>query len=414
MEVLESMIVLDKLDAEKRNILDIADIDLRLPLHDTAQEHPDPTAIKLQVRRHHPALLAKSGGGQTPLDCAILKIKSPAVVTLLRKLTTAYKHGHFSGLIHLCGTSPSLEALAVRSTDDVPLLVLCQCDSWEVASKRIDTIPVQATIEEMHKKDEQWHTTFAIAVVADAPVELLERMVELGEQDTKERRIAQACDKKNWYPLYLAALHRTDITATIKLVVGENPTGLYHAIKYALEHNKKSTAVVSLLHKCLAAFEHETSPLCGESNHLLEEKKYVERHPVHFAAAHTSDIAIIKPVILVHAPQLLTKDGDGNTPLDRTKLNPNSAVVLPFVTEADTAFRAGNYPALIKLCGSTPAWKHEVKFAKDKKDKDDAAEANRLEAKFFDWDENGVRENSASQPPPPPPTKEKKKKKPKK
>ena len=25
------------------------------------------------------------------------------------------------------------------------------------------------------------------------------------------------------------------------------------------------------------------------------------------------------------------------------------------------------------------------------------------EAKFFDWDENGIRENSASQPPPPPP-----------
>ena len=29
-------------------------------------------------------------------------------------------------------------------------------------------------------------------------------------------------------------------------------------------------------------------------------------------------------------------------------------------------------------------------------------------AKFFDWDENGVRENIASQPPPPPPQKKKK------
>ena len=84
------------------------------------------------------------------------------------------------------------------------------------------------------------------------------------------------------------------------------------------------------------------------------------------------------------------------------------------MTEVATAFRDCNYPALVKLCGSTPARKHEVKLAKDKKDKEDAAEADRLEAKFFDWDENGVRENSASQPPPPPPTKKKKKKKPKK
>jgi len=63
---------------------------------------------------------------------------------------------------------------------------------------------------------------------------------------------------------------------------------------------------------------------------------------------------------------------------------------------------------------STPVWKHEVTLAKDKKDKEDAAEADRLEAKFFDWDENSVRENSASQPPPPPPKKKKKKKKKKK
>jgi len=52
-----------------------------------------------------------------------------------------------------------------------------------------------------------------------------------------------------------------------------------------------------------------------------------------------------------------------------------------------------------------------VTLAKDKteKDKEDAALADRLEAVFFDWDENGIRENSASQPPP-----TKKKKKPKK
>jgi len=145
-EVLESMILLGKLDAKKRNILDIANADLRLPQHDIAQYHLDPAATKLLVRHHHPVLLAKTDEGALPLDYAIKFNNSPAVVALLRKLVTAYKHDHFSALIRLCGTSPTLQAFAVHSTDNVPLLVLCECDSWEVASKRIDTIPAQAAI----------------------------------------------------------------------------------------------------------------------------------------------------------------------------------------------------------------------------------------------------------------------------
>jgi len=122
------MIDLGKLDAKKRNILDIADIDLYLPLHHTAWRHPNPAAIKLVVRHHPPALLAKNISGRIPLDFAIKHNKSPAVVVLLRKLTTAYKHYHFSALIPLCGTSPTLQALAVCSTDDMPLLMLSQCN----------------------------------------------------------------------------------------------------------------------------------------------------------------------------------------------------------------------------------------------------------------------------------------------
>ena len=58
-EVLESMILLGKLDSEKRNVLDIVDIDLRLPLHHTAKHHPDPAVTKLLVRHHPSALLVK-------------------------------------------------------------------------------------------------------------------------------------------------------------------------------------------------------------------------------------------------------------------------------------------------------------------------------------------------------------------
>ena len=144
-EVLESMLALGKPDAEKRNILDIADIHLRLPMHYIAEGHPDHAATKFLVRHHHPALLTQTNVNGIPLDYAIEFNKSPAVADLLRKITTAYKHGHFTGLIPLCGTSPTLQPLAVRTTDDVPLLVLCQCGSWEAVRKRIETIPTLNT-----------------------------------------------------------------------------------------------------------------------------------------------------------------------------------------------------------------------------------------------------------------------------
>ena len=358
-----------------------------------------------------PALSVTYNELDTPLGCVTKLNKSPAVVALLGKLATAYKHGHVSGLIRHCGAPPILQALVMRSTDDLPLLVLCQCDSWEAASARIETIPAQAAIEEMHEKDENGRTAFATAV-ADAQIELLESMVELGKQDTKERRIVGVRDKIGCAPLYLAAIHRTD-TATIKLLARENPASLYGALPCALKHNKKSTAVVSLQRKYLAAWDHGNIAalidLCGESDVLMEQKEYVEKHPVHFAAGRATDIAIIKPVIREHATELLTEDENGETPLDRAKINQYPAVP-PFVAEVVTAFHNGNYPVLIKLCGSTPDWTIRAKLAKDKKDREDAAEADRLEEVFFDWDENGIKENSASQPTPPT-TKKKHKKK---
>jgi len=88
-EVLESIILLGKQDAEKRNILDIADFDLAIPLH-LAADNPDPATIKLLVRHHPQALLmTDSQYGDTPLAWAIEDNESPAVVALLCELTTA-------------------------------------------------------------------------------------------------------------------------------------------------------------------------------------------------------------------------------------------------------------------------------------------------------------------------------------
>ena len=88
-EVLESMINLSKLDAKKRNVLGIVNIYLCLPLHFTAKYHPDPAAIKLLVRHHPSVLLAKTAEGFIPLDHPIEFNNSPAVVSLVRDLTTA-------------------------------------------------------------------------------------------------------------------------------------------------------------------------------------------------------------------------------------------------------------------------------------------------------------------------------------
>ena len=307
-EVLESMILLGKLDAEKRNILDIANIDLRLPLHHIAYFHPDPAATKLLVRHNPSALLAKNTDGRTPRYYAIKFNKSPSAVALLCKLAIAYEHGHFYGLIRLCGTSYALQALAVRYTDDAPLLVLNQCDSWPAARARIEKIPTQAAIEEILEKDEKGGTAFFNAIVADAPVELLERMFELGKQDTTKREIVKVCDRDGYTTLLLAAMHRSD-AATIKLLARDDPGALFFALNIALVHNKKSAAVVSLLRKCFTAWEHGNISalidLCGESDVLLWCKEYVERHlvQVHAAAWHASDLAIIKP--LIREPPLL-------------------------------------------------------------------------------------------------------------
>ena len=200
----------------------------------------------------------------------------------------------------------------------------------------------------MHEEGEVGRTVFANAVAADAPVELLAIMVKLGKRDTKKRNIVRVCDRDGWTPLYLAATHSTD-TASIKLLASEGPVALYPALKDALKYeNTKNTAVVPLLSKCLAAWEHGNISalidLCGESDVLLGFKKYVERHPVHFAAMYAGDNEILKPLIREHAPELLTEDEFGRTPLYRAKLSENFLVV-SFMTLVNTAFSMGNYLA---------------------------------------------------------------------
>jgi len=83
------MINRGEVDAEKRNILAIADIDLCLPLHHIARGHHDPAAIKLLARHYPQSLLMKNIYGVTLLDFAIDHNPSPAVVSLLRELTVA-------------------------------------------------------------------------------------------------------------------------------------------------------------------------------------------------------------------------------------------------------------------------------------------------------------------------------------
>jgi len=102
--------------------------------------------------------------------------------------------------------------------------------------------------------------------------------------------------------------------------------------------------------------------------------------------------------------ELLTENNNGATPLDCAKYNPFHTV-LPFVTEVDTAFHNTDYyPALIPLCGSTPDWEKKTQHYRDKKKAEEEAEADKLAASFFEWDE----EDSKKKQP------EKKKKKPNK
>ena len=89
------------------------------------------------------------------------------------------------------------------------------------------------------------------------------------------------------------------------------------------------------------------------------------------------------PPAIQSAAALPTKEDElGNTPLDYAECSLHPAVA-PFVTEVNTAFRAGDYPGRIRLCGSTPEWTIRAEGAKL---------------------ENDGRENGASQP-----TEEKKK-----
>ena len=375
-EVLETMINLAKLDAEKRNILDITCSDLRLPMHIVANRHPDLAAIKLLVRHHHSALLAMSREGASPLDYAIQvprRCGPPAQAHhCLRARTLLRRHPPL-------GTSPTLEAIAVRSTDDVPLLVLCQFNSWEASSARSQNSPTQVTINEMHSKDENGRTAFATAVVADARVEVLES--ELGKQDTKVRKIARVCDKDSAPPLGLA-LYSTD-AATSSYWLARTLDRCTVPLNLPSSTTRRAPLSCPFCASASLQWSTATSPPSSTSVASPTSYWWRRRCPVHHAAEFAGDIAIIKPVIREHDAELLNKDKCGRTPLDYTKRNPNPAVP-PFFTEAETAFCKCNYPALIKLCGPTPDWAIRAKLAKDKKDREDAAEADRLEAVFFD------------------------------
>jgi len=108
-----------------------------------------------------------------------------------------------------------------------------------------------------------------------------------------------------------------------------------------------STNVQKLMRECLATWEHGyiSTPidLCGKSGKLLEWKEYVERHPVHYGARFASDIAIIKPLLREHAPELLIKDEFGRTLLDVAKLT-FLPLPAPPISSAASAFRTPATP----------------------------------------------------------------------
>ena len=81
-------------------------------------------------------------------------------------------------------------------------------------------------------------------------------------------------------------------------------------------------------------------------------------------------------MIREHATELLTEDYRGRTSLDCAKLNKLPAV-LPVVTEVDTAFHSTNYPAPIRLCGSTPDWENKAQHYRDKKKAEEEAEVDK-------------------------------------
>ena len=127
-------------DSSDRNILNGADDEGRLPMHQVCtfeDADPDPNVIKVLVRNHPRALIMTDGDGHTPEEAALLtsvsihmnitgKRKDPdspsiaANIPLLSSLTAAYTVGDFPTLISLCGgTSLRLErlhSLSLRAT----------------------------------------------------------------------------------------------------------------------------------------------------------------------------------------------------------------------------------------------------------------------------------------------------------
>jgi len=139
-EVLENMLELGKLDAAKRNIMDVAGSDGCLPLHYAAEPaneeyaHLDNAAplIRCLIRHQPKALLAKDKGGKTPLDVAVVhaKIKGEdggadtESLVLLRKATAAYRTRDYPALSALCGNSTTLDQLHSLSLRSATMLCL--------------------------------------------------------------------------------------------------------------------------------------------------------------------------------------------------------------------------------------------------------------------------------------------------
>ena len=53
--------------------------------------------------------------------------------------------------------------------------------------------------------------------------------------------------------------------------------------------------------------------------------------------------------------------------------------------------RTWHYPALIRLCGTTPDWEKKAQHYKDKKDAATALFADDLAASFFEWEKERER-----------------------
>ena len=431
-EVFVSMLILSRIDPEKRNILNMSPNPdyYMLPLHAAAVNHLDPEIIKLFICGFPEALLLCANGSLLPKHLAhehgdsANRVDNPAVPSLLIAATDAFSQTDHPRMIELCGTDAAWNHFFVPASWS--LLVLCQNKLWDDVADRIAGLSAREASGELYEKDEKGRTAFATAVADGATLELLQSMIELDRETTADRyktivhveldrettvdrnkTIVHVKTHAGDYPFYLAAIHRAE-PAVIKLMTREHPGCLDGALELAIMY-KRSTDIVSLLRKCCTAWENGNIAalidLCGESARLLFMKKYAKKFPVHHVVQHANSTAILKPVFREHASELLAEDDFGYTPIENATNNKHSAVV-SFVTEVDAAFHNCDYPALIKLCGSTPDWKKKAQHYKDKKKKADTAKADALEESFFEWDEEEIKKKQ--------PEKKKKKKKPKK